>query len=445
MRPSPGWSARLTPLFLVLACATAKGDSLFSSVIRYRLANQLEVLLAPEPGSPRVVVDLLFRGGAANEKPGQYGYAHLFEHMLLRGSEHIPKAEQNAVLASIGADREAMTQFDYTEMYVIAPANQLETLLWLRSDQVGFSARQVTNEALNTERNVVFNEIHQREALPFARAHRRAFEILFPKPHPYHGFIGGSVEDLANAKPEDVRHFFETYFCPNHLTLVISGGFDPETAKKLIDKYFGTLPPGPDAATSTLPPPALKGELRDTVIEPAGAPRLTFAWLIPPPHVPERAAVDLFPFLLGEGPASLLQHRLVRDLAIADSVSCWTMDAVAASVLFCDVSLRSGASVQAVVDEVNKSFDELRDNVSAAAVDRAKITWRASLLRDIEDLVTRTETLASYYLYTGRTEYFAEDLKRHDAVTVASLQDAARRWLTRERRVVITVAPEQHP
>src|SRR4051812_47107840 len=117
-----------------------RGDHLAPNVTRYRLANGIDVILAPEPASARVVVDIWYRSGAAAEKVGQEGWAHLVEHVLLRGSQHISKSEQNAIFSSIGGDRDGFTQLDHAGLYAAAAANQLETLLWLRSDQVGFWA-----------------------------------------------------------------------------------------------------------------------------------------------------------------------------------------------------------------------------------------------------------------------------------------------------------------
>lgn len=414
---------------------------MFPNVTQYRLGNGLDVILAPSPGSPRVAVDILFDGGAENEKPGQSGFAHLFEHMAARGSKHIDKKTQNAVLSAIGANKEAMTSFDQLEFYVVAPANQLETLLWFRSDQTGFSAQQVSAEALKVEKEVVSNELRQRGERAFGRAHARMYQRLFPAPHPYHAGVGGTPDDVARASVEDVRRFFETYFTPNRMTLVIAGGFELEAGKKLVEKYFGDIRRGPDAANKVAAAPPLSAEIRDTVHERGAAPRLTIAWAVPAPYAADREALDVVPFLLGRGPASLLERRLVHELSLADTVKCTLLDARASSILYCDIALRAGASLETVEREVDKVFAQLSEGAGAANVERAKTAWRADLIRGIEDLLGRARTLASYYFYARRTDYFAEDLQRHAAVTEESLRQAAARWLDPRRRVVVVSTP----
>ena len=164
---------------LLLAPSSSYAQAPSAEVTRYRLANGLEVLLAPEPGSPRINVEICYRGGAADEKPGQEGWAHLGEHLLLGGSRHLPKAEQNAVFSMIGGVRDGFTQFDHMGLWASAPANQLETLLWIRSDQLGF-ADPIDDARLAAEKEIVIAELRMRDRRPTTRARRRMLFCCFP-------------------------------------------------------------------------------------------------------------------------------------------------------------------------------------------------------------------------------------------------------------------------
>jgi zinc protease len=427
---------------LLIAPSPSRAQAPSAEVTRYRLANGFEVLLAPEPGSARVNVEICYRGGAADEKPGQEGWAHLGEHLLLGGSRHLPKAEQNAIFSLIGGVRDGFTQFDHMALWASAPANQLETLLWIRSDQVGFPGA-IDDAKLAAEKEIVIAELRMRERRPTARTMYRMFALLFPKPHPYNGAIGGDIEAIRRATPAQIRQFMTEHFALSRGFIVIAGGFAVDDAKRLVDKYFGTIAGG-NARPLPVPSPAVvTSELRDTVNEAIDRPRLRLAWPIPPPDVPERAAVDLFPLLLGDRPSSLLANRLVRQQHLADEVTCRIYDAVASSVLACDITPRQGVAIDALVREVDATLALLRSGVGDDALGRAKVAWRASTLRDYEELYSRTSALADFYLRTGRTDFLREALARTASVTVDSLRQAALRWLSPDKRVVIIAQPEQ--
>ena len=216
---------------------------------KYTLPNGLQVILHVDRKLPIVHVNQWFHVGSKNEKRGRTGFAHLFEHMMFQGSknasdEYFVYAEKaGANLAEGGVN--GTTSNDRTNYFATVPSGNLENLLWLESDRLATLLDATDIKKLDEQRNVVKNERRQGlENQPYGRWFPLLFENMFDDGHPYSWPTIGSMEDLSAATLDDVKDFFRQYYTPNNLSLVIAGDFDPAEAKKLVEKYFGDLPPG---------------------------------------------------------------------------------------------------------------------------------------------------------------------------------------------------------
>ncbi len=209
----------LTLLLLAVSCSfrisaapTAPAKSLAVPSIRYekyKLANGLEVILSENHRLPLVAVDLWYHVGPMNETAGRTGFAHLFEHMMFEGSQHVGEKAHFRVLEGIGAtDINGTTDFDRTNYFETVPSNQLETALWLESDRMGFLTEKLDRAKLTNQRDVVRNERRQGENAPYTLADEEIFHLLFPKGHPYYAAVIGSHADIEAARLNDVREFF---------------------------------------------------------------------------------------------------------------------------------------------------------------------------------------------------------------------------------------------
>ena len=212
---------------------------------------------------PVMAVNVWYHVGAIDEQPGRTGFAHLFEHMMFQGSKHVGDDVHISMLEQLGAnDLNGTTNFDRTNYFETVPSNHLETALWLESDRMGFLLDTLTAEKLDDPAGGG----EERAApglrdgpLRAARA-RSSWQALFPLPHPYHGSVIGSMEDLDAASLEDVKGFFRTWYAPSNATLAMVGDFDVAQAKALVEKYFGSLPSGPKPAATQLAPVKLTEE-----------------------------------------------------------------------------------------------------------------------------------------------------------------------------------------
>jgi zinc protease len=209
----------------------------------YSLPNGLRVILAEDHSAPVVAVDLWYRVGAADDPEDRSGFAHLFEHMMFEGSDNIPNGEWDPLLESIGANNNAYTANDKTAFWEVAPSNQLPRVLWMESDRLASLA--VTEQAFETQRDVVVEEFNQRVAnRPYGAANRRLFTQPMLGYVPYERSVIGSVEDLNAATLAEVKDFHTNYYQPNNATLVIVGDIEMDLTKALVQAYFGDIPAG---------------------------------------------------------------------------------------------------------------------------------------------------------------------------------------------------------
>src|SRR6185437_11046823 len=232
-------------------------------VTKYTLPNGLTVLLSPDHSSPVAAVAVWYHVGSKNEKPGRTGFAHLFEHMMFTGTQHIPAGQHAKILESMGGEFNGTTDNDRTLYYEEVPSNELATALWLESDRMGFLPEAMTQERLDVQRNVVKNERRLRvDNQPFGLADELTSGALFPPTNPYSWPVIGSMADLSAASLDDVKEFFHRYYAPDNAILSIVGDFTIPDARHLVAEYFGDLPRGPDVERPTVAPVHLPADKR---------------------------------------------------------------------------------------------------------------------------------------------------------------------------------------
>src|SRR5205085_185627 len=213
---------------------------------KYKLKNGLDVILLEDHRLPMVAVNLWYHVGPANERPGLTGFAHLYEHMMFEGTRHVGEKAHFKFLEAAGAsDINGTTDFDRTNYFETLPSNELEKALWLESDRMGFLLDTLDEARLTNQRDVVRNERREGENAPYQLVEEGLFHTVYPKGHPYYAYVIGSHADIESAKLGDVRDFFRAYYSPSNCSLAIVGDIDKTKARALVEKYFGTIQPGP--------------------------------------------------------------------------------------------------------------------------------------------------------------------------------------------------------
>jgi zinc protease len=411
---------------------------------KYTLPNGLEVILSPKPGLPMVAVNLWYHVGPANEAAGRTGFAHLFEHMMFQSSKHVPEDQYIAMIQGAGAsDVNGTTSFDRTNYYATVPANQVELVLWLESDRMGYLLDKLDEVALANQQDVVRNERRQsREGPPYGMAEETVYQTLFPKGHPYYGVIIGSHEDIQAAKLDDVRRFFREFYAPNNATIALVGDFDPAEVKTLIAKYFGTFRRGPAVAPLKVETPQITSERRTVVQARVQLPKVYMAWLTPALYKPGDAEADFTATILGGGRSSRLYKKLVYERQIAQDVSAVQSSLQLTSVFEIEATARPGHTAEELEKAIDEELAAMRAAPPAAVeMERAHNTIETGIVGSLESIGGLADRLNTYNHFVGTPDYLQQDVQRYRAVTPAAVQAFARDQLAPAARVVVHAVP----
>ncbi len=445
---------RRSSLFLFTAAlataAVAQAATTLSPELKfekYILPNGLEVLLSEDHRLPLVSVNLWYNVGAGSEVAGRSGFAHLFEHIMFQGSRNVAEDTFFPMLEKAGAPLvNGTTDFDRTNYFETVPSNQLDLALWLESDRMGFLLDTLTQERLDNQRAVVRKERQQSvENVPYVPGEERLFQLLFPDPHPYYGFVIGSHKDLEAATLDDVKGFFNSYYLPNNASLAIVGDYDPATIKAKVEKYFGSIKAGaepPPVGERTQP---ITAERRDVVKDEVELPRVYFAWVGPRIFKDGDAEMTLAAQILGASKVGRLEQALVIQQPIAQEVLVAWYPQVQGSILEVSVTGRPGQTAESLEAASWPVIEAMRSTpVTADELMMARRTWESSRLRGLEQLGGfggRADVLNQYNLLAGDPGYLPKDFARFAAVTVDSLMKVYAETVKKESRVVVHVVP----
>lgn len=414
---------------------------------KYKLKNGLEVILSEDHRLPMVSTNIWYHVGPANERPGLTGFAHLFEHMMFEGSKHVGAKAHFKYLEAAGAsDINGTTDFDRTNFFETLPSNQLELALWLESDRMGYLQDKLDNEKLSNQRDVVRNERRQSvENAPYGLVDEATFHELFPKGHPYYASVIGSHADIEAARLKDLREFFKQYYSTNNASLAIVGDFDKTQVKALVEKYFGSLPPGPPVPRVDVQTPPITAEKRITVTDQVELPRITMAWLGAPIFKPGDAEADLISRILGGGKSSRLYKKLVYEMQIAQDVAVGNQSLTLGSVFVIKATAKPGVKPEELEKAIDAELAAFRkDGPTQTELDGARNTIEANMIEGLEHLGGYggvADRLNQYNHYLGDPGFLGQDIQRYDKATIADLKNTADKYLQNNNRVVVYAVP----
>ena len=413
---------------------------------KYRLANGLEVILHEDHRTPIVAINVFYHVGSKDEPAGKNGFAHLFEHVMFKGSRNVPPGMFDKHLMRAGtSETNGTTNVDRTAYYETLPANELGLALWLEADRMGFLLDRLDQASFEREREVVKNERRQRyENVPYGLVSPVLLRAaLYPAGHPYHLATIGTPEDLDRASLDDVRAFFQRFYVPNNATLVIAGDIDPAKAKALVEAYFGPLPRGADPGVKTAPTPVpLAAETKLAIEADVELPRVILSWATVPRHAAGDTELEMLSALLTHGKSSRLYKRLVYDLQIAQDVTADQDGGLLAGAFHVVATLKKGASSDQARKEIDAELDRLRTaKAGEEEIGRARAGLVPNLLFGLESETTRASLLNNFNLFAGDPGYLGKHLARYDAASAADLQRVAQTWLPEGRRIVTIVTP----
>ena len=411
----------------------------------YTLSNGLDVILHRDDSLPMVAVNIWYHVGSKDEQPGRTGFAHLFEHIMFEGSKNHNR-DFFEPLEKVGASINGSTTNDRTNYWTTAPSNNLELILWLESDRMGFLLEALDQERLDLQRDVVKNERRQSyENRPYGKAYLAMETAVFPAPHPYNWPVIGSQEDLNAASLEDVKNFFRTYYAPSNASLSIAGDFDPDEARRLIESCFGDIPPSPAIDRVGRMNSGLTGEVRMDMRDKVQLPRLSLVWPTGPMFDDDEAPLDILASILGEGKSSRLHKKLVYDMRIARDVTVAHYTREIAGEFIVQITANPGQSLEEVEEVVKEHLEGICSELpTEREVGTALNRFEVDNVRGLEKIGGfggRADQLNLFHTFGGDPNRINTDIERYRSVTAEDVTRVAGESLG-PNRVRMTVLPE---
>jgi len=411
------------------------------------LANGLRVIYSEDHVAPLVAVNLWYHVGSANEREGRTGFAHLFEHMLFQGSANVQANEHFELVQRAGGTLNGSTWLDRTNYYETVPSNQLALALWLEADRMGRLLPAMTQQKLDTQRDVVKNERRWSvDNQPYGTWWERLPALTYPVTHPYHHSLIGSMEHLSDASLEDVAEFFATWYTPDNAVLTIAGDFDPAEARDLVRDYFGPIArnPSPPSRPDFSVPPRFERPLREVVEDDVQLPRAIVAMRIPPCGTERWYAASVAGAILGMRKGSRLYRTLVREQRVAADASAYTFDLTkGADLLVVDATANAEISADRLERAVHEALDALvRDGVTDAELARALALIETDFVSSLQSASDRADTLSRFATYFGDATLVNAQPARYQRVTAAEVTAFVREWCTADNRATLLYVPK---
>ncbi len=405
------------------------------------LPNGLRVIYAPLHQAPVVHVRVLYHVGSRDERPDRQGFAHMFEHMMFRGSAHVPPQEHMKLIGMVGGYSNAFTSFDQTVYVNTIPSNYLEMALYLEADRM--ASFKVTEEIYKIERNVVAEEWRMKQNRPYGNMYEDFLKTAFTK-HSYRWTPIGNMEHLKNAHVEELQDFFNTYYIPNNSVLVIAGDFKDEQAREQVHKYFGWIPKGAPVPRAIPAEPKQTEAKQSVVPQTVPLPALLIGWKVPGFKSDDHYPLALLQTILGGGRSSRLDAKLVNSehpLCTDVGASDWQLED--ASFFGVNATVMQGQKVEEVEKALKQAVADVREKgVTDEELTKAKTQMRIRKVRGRETATDLAEQLGSEALFGDDPNRVNTELPKLEAVTSADIQRVAKEYLEPQFSTTLIIQPD---
>lgn len=396
------------------------------------LENGLKLIVHSDHKAPVVAVNLWYHVGSKNEKRGKTGFAHLFEHLMFGGSEHLPGSYIESMERIGATDLNGTTSEDRTNYFENVPTAAVDYALFAESDRMGYFP--IGQEVLDLQRGVVKNEKQQYDNQPYAIVEDLVVRATYPMGHPYDHTVIGEMEDLDGASLEDVRHWFETYYTPSNAVLTIAGDITPAEAHAKVLRYFGEIPPGPPVSHYRSWIAKRTGTHRETVEDRVPQARLYKVWNVPGYGAGSTDKLKLAAGILSSGKNSRLYKRLVYDDQIATHVAAYLDEREIGSQFVVVATARQGKDIREVEKAVNEELDRfLQDGPTDRELTRIRTQAYANFVRGVERIGGfggKSDILATNQTYLGSPHAYKKRLWNIEHATTEGIRSAVRDWLS---------------
>jgi len=407
-----------------------------------KLANGLTVVLSEDHSTPIVHLEIWYHVGSKDEPKGRTGFAHLFEHMMFKGSKNVEPEQHTSMISSVGGRANATTDEDVTRFWQTVPAQYLPLVLWLEADRM--ATLRIDENVLNSEREVVKEERRLRvESQPYGRLSEIIYDQAFTV-HPYKHPVIGSMADLEAASIADVREFYETYYVPENATLTLVGDFDPKEAMALVERYFGSVPKAPRPLVRNIPAEPKPAKERRVVLEEDWPlPAVIVAHPITYDGDPDSYPLHITSKLLSDGQSSRIYRRLVYKDRLALAAFGGGNLIEHPNLFYAVAIVQPGKTPAQVIQALIDELDRLRiEPVPERELQRTKNQFARDYILMRQSITQKAQVLAhAVVLHNGDITTADGEFDIFMKTTVADVQRVAKTYFTPDSRLVLTIMP----
>ena len=409
------------------------------------LKNGLRVITVEDHSAPVIALSVTYNVGSRNERKGRTGFAHLFEHMMFKGSENVGSGEHFVLVFNNGGNMNGTTNEDRTNYFEVLPANQLDLALFLEADRMRSLA--ITKENLENQINAVQEERRLGvDNQPYGKSGEVQQELLYDN-FAYKHTVIGSMEDLSAATIEDVSEFFKMYYAPNNAILVLVGDFKTDDALSRIRKSFESLPRQPTPPPVDMSEPEQTAERRATVDDLlARAPQLDLAFKAVPGNTADFYALQVLSAALGSGQSSRLYQKLVKEKELVTSIGTFMSERRGPGALYGFATLKPSSKMEDVEAAIYAEIERIKkEPIADWELQKAKNTTRRNFINGLQSSISRAITIGQYTTYYGDPNLINTRLDKVAAVTKEDVQRVANKYLRDTNRTVVITMPKAKP
>jgi predicted Zn-dependent peptidase len=437
-----------TPLRLLSVCLVAAlgaGAAAPVSKVRFTdttLKNGLRVIISEDHSAPVYSLVVQYNVGSRDERKGRTGFAHLFEHMMFKGSENVGQNEHPYLIFMNGGSMNGTTNKDRTMYYETLPANQLDLGLFLEADRM--KSLGITKENLDNQRNAVQEERRSSvDNQPYGKTFEAVEDLAYDN-FAYEHSVIGSMADLSAASVEDVAAFFKTYYAPNNAVIGIVGDVDTKTTLAKMEQYFGVIPQQPAPAAVDMSEAPQKEERRLTLEDGlARLPRIDMAYRIPPSSSPDTDAIEVLATILSGGRSARFYEAIVRQKQLSSGVSAYNGESRGPGLFRIIGTVVPGKTVADLEAAIDVEIERLKtEPIAAWEIEKARTSARRAFVSSLGSSISKAVQLSQDALFYDQPDRINTQEERMARVTAADVQRVARDYLTKTGRTVVLTMPK---
>ncbi|MBI4946939.1 MAG: insulinase family protein [Bacteroidetes bacterium] len=425
---------------------TKKPGELIIPYEKWQLSNGMIIVIHEDHSDPIVYTDVTYHVGSNREQVGRSGFAHFFEHMMFQGSEHLGKGEHFKIVSDAGGTLNGSTNFDRTNYWEIVPSNYLEKTFWLESDRMGFLLDSVTVTKFENQRETVKNERGQNyDNRPYGLSFEKTLEALFPYGHPYSWSTIGYIEDLNRVDVGDLKRFFLRWYGPNNAVLTVAGDVNPAEVVKLAEKYFGSIPRGPEVKNIEKKTAVLDKDRYISYEDNIRFPMLMVTFPSVPSYDKDEAPLDALASILSDDKNSIFYQNFVKKQVAYDANVSNFSSEVAGMFL---VSVRSmpDKTLPQMDSLIHASLAEFeKRGVTEDDLKKYKANYESSTINSLNSVRGKGTQLAAYQTFTGNANQIKIDMERYMKITKEDVMRVYKQYIKNKSAVYLSVVPKGNP